>query len=732
MKKLTIRWKFIFSSFGVVLTTVLIICIVVTYTLNKNLVTEVAQFRQLEIEKAKENLKSFVDIAYSLVKETKGAADRGEIATEEIMPLASKQIEQLRYDSGTGYFWINDTGAPIPKMIMHPTVPALNGTILDNPKFNCAQGQGKNLFVAFVDESKETGEGYVDYLWPKPTKDGLTSEQPKLSYVRLFQPLNWIIGTGKYIDDIDAAVAVKKNQAEGLISKLIFSISSISLGLLFLAFFPLLIAAKRIVSPITQCIEFAGKVQDGDLSGFVDVKSRDETGLLANALNNMVETMRQILSDVYEHSALVVMVSNKLADSSDKMSNNSKQVSEQTHSVAAAAEQVASNISSVSDSANNLSQRSQNIATNTNEMSDNVNSVASAVEEMSNSFKAVAKHCSDAQIAASKNQQSSDMASTRIKDLSEAAANIGNVISLIDQITSQTKLLALNATIEAATAGDAGKGFSVVANEVKELAGQTAKATEAISARIIEMQKKTEEVVTMIQEVSVNNQELNEINTSIASAVEEQSVTTAEIARTIAGAAQGTIKVSDEVQEVTVSIQGEISSNINEASLGVIDVSSNIQQVNKGVKESASTAVGNVSFAKEMAKIASELRGSFNRFNLDNRKFDIGMIKAAHISWKLHLESMLNKGAELSLDEIPDHTQCDFGKWLATDNGKGLQSHTGYPEMIRLHGQVHSIAHQIADLHHKGEQKKASELMKKFNTTSQNLFAALDKLYVDD
>ena len=276
------------------------------------------------------------------------------------------------------------------------------------------------------------------------------------------------------------------------------------------------------------------------------------------------------------------------------------------------------------------------------------------------------------------------------------------------------------------------KVFSVVANEVKELAGQTAKATEAISARIIEMQKKTEEVVTMIQEVSVNNLELNEINTSIASAVEEQSVITAEIAETIAGAARGTIKVSDEVQEVTVSIQGEISTNISEASLGVIDVSSNIQQVNKGVRESASTAVGNVAFAKEMAKIASELRGSFSRFKLGMNKFDIGMVKAAHVSCKLHLESMLNKGAELSLDEIPDHTQCDFGKWLATAEGKGLQSHTEYPEMIRLHGQVHSLAHQIAGLHHSREKKKASELMKKFNATSQKLFMALDKLYMDE
>lgn len=729
MKNFTIRWKIILSSFGVVLTTVLIIIAVVTYILKKNYESEITQFRQIEVSKAKESLKSYVDMAIGLAEKTAAAAKRGDITFEEAKKEASLQIEQLRWDSGIGYLWINDTGTPIPRMIMHPTIPTLNGQILDDPKFNCAMGENKNLFVATVEVSRDDGQGYVDYLWPKPTKDGLTVEQPKLSFVKRYEPFGWIIGTGEYIDDIDAAMLAKKNQTESLISKLILSIITISLVLLFLAFFPLLLAAKRIVNPIIECIDFARKIESGDLSGFIDVHTSDETGHLAKALNSMVQTMRKILFDVYQHSALVVMVSNKLADSSDKMSDTSKMVSEQSESVAAATEQVASNISSISESIISLSERSNNIAANSNEMADNVNSVASAVEEMSSSFKSVAKHCSDAQVAARNNHQSSDLASVKIKDLSEAADNIGNVINLIDQITDQTKLLALNATIEAARAGDAGKGFSVVANEVKELASQTAKATETISSRITEMQKKTQEVVVIIQEVSINNQELNEINTSIASAVEEQSMTTSEIAGTIAGTANGVGKVSGEVQEVTGTIRNEISTNIKEASLGVTEVSSNIQQVNKGVGDNAAIAIGNVTFAKEMAKIASELKESFNRFNLGKQKFDIGMIKAAHIAWKLHLETMLNKGKKLSVDEIPDHTQCDFGKMLASVEGDVLKSHKRYPDMVQHHEQVHALAHQIADLYHKGQEGRAADLMEKFNKTSKSLFAALDEMY---
>lgn len=731
MKFFSIRWKFITSSFGVLLIAVFIISLVVTFILNKNLKSEVTQYQQLEITDTKETLKTYVDIAFALAERAHSAARNGEMTIEQAKEKAAQQIELLRWDSGVGYLWINDTTLPFPRMIMHPTAPALNGEILGDPKYNCALGQKKNLFAAMVEVSNNTGEGFVDYLWPKPTEDGLTVEQPKLSYVKRYEPFGWIIGTGKYVDDIEAAVAVKKDQSENLISRLNYSISLTSVALLFLAFFPLLYAASRIVTPISNCIDFAGRIGQGDLSGFITVNSRDETGLLARALNRMVKTMRQILWDVYEHSALVVMVSNKLAESSGKMATTSRQVSDQSNSVAAAAEQVASNISSVSGSVGSVSERSNIIAANTNEMADNVTSVASAVEEMSNSFKSVARHCADAQLAAAKNLESSDLASSQINDLREAAENIGSVISMIDQITDQTKLLALNATIEAARAGEAGKGFSVVASEVKELAGQTAKATDTISARIVEMQKKTSEVVNMIQEVSIKNQELNDINTSIASAVEEQSMTSAEIAETIAGTARGTSEVSKGVQEVTGTIQNEISINIKEASLGVTEVSSNIQVVNKGVKENAASSVGNVAFAREMAKIATELRNSFDRFKLGKHKFDIGMIKAAHIAWKLHLESMLQDGTEISPDEIPDHTQCDFGKLLATAQGNVIKSHPIYPEMAHHHEKIHSLAYQIADLHLKGQQNKAAQLMEEFKATSANLFEALDRIYTE-
>ncbi|MCP4346290.1 MAG: PAS domain-containing protein [Desulfobacterales bacterium] len=146
-------------------------------------------------------LKNIIDIAVSVIEEKKDLLRNGKLTLEQVQHEAMLQIKKMRYDRGVGYIWINDTGLPYPRMIMHPTVPSLDSTVLDDSKYDCAFGKKKNLFQAFVEICNEKGEGFVDYLWPKPTKDGLGKDQPKLSYVRLVKEWNWVIGTGIYVDD---------------------------------------------------------------------------------------------------------------------------------------------------------------------------------------------------------------------------------------------------------------------------------------------------------------------------------------------------------------------------------------------------------------------------------------------------------------------------------------------------------------------------------------------------
>lgn len=160
----------------------------------------------------KQEIKTNVNLSIEIVDGYYQEFLNGRYTEEEAKVKAINHIKKIRYSDGVGYFWINDTGRPFPKMVMHPTLPELDNQILDSPDFNYALGRGENLFKAFVDVTTEYGEGYVDYMWPKPTPEGLTEIQPKISFVKLYKNWNWIIGSGLYIDDIDKEVNLRINR----------------------------------------------------------------------------------------------------------------------------------------------------------------------------------------------------------------------------------------------------------------------------------------------------------------------------------------------------------------------------------------------------------------------------------------------------------------------------------------------------------------------------------------
>ena len=165
------------------------------------------------------NLQHTVNLAVSLVRPYIDAAAKGEIPLPEAQKLASERVQAMRYDGGTGYLWINDMTEPKPRMIMHPTLPALNGKILDDAKFDCAMGKKQNLFQAMVEACKARKEGFVNYIWPKPAKDGLTTPEPKLSYVQLIPEWNWVVGTGVYVQD--ATLTVTRDDVNSILKSVL-------------------------------------------------------------------------------------------------------------------------------------------------------------------------------------------------------------------------------------------------------------------------------------------------------------------------------------------------------------------------------------------------------------------------------------------------------------------------------------------------------------------------------
>jgi methyl-accepting chemotaxis protein len=218
-------------------------------------------------------------------------------AKRDILNKITTDIKAMRYADGTGYFWINDDTQPYPKMVMHPTIPNLDGRVLDDPRYNNAMGKKQNLFKAFLDITQHDGEGFVDYLWPKPTADGLTRKQPKLSYVKRHKPLGWIIGTGVYIDSIEESVARKKVQLDREINALIMKISMIAIVIIVITVTISFAFANTLARPIEQLTQIAENISLGkDLNRSIPESNRkDEIGTLAQAVDRLKTSVKIML-----------------------------------------------------------------------------------------------------------------------------------------------------------------------------------------------------------------------------------------------------------------------------------------------------------------------------------------------------------------------------------------------------------------------------------------------------
>ncbi len=231
-------------------------------------------------------------------------------AVAEKLGETTSDIRKIRY--GAEYFWINDVGRPVPKMVMHPMRPELDGQVLDRPEFQLAvDGREQNLFAAFRDLTEATGEGYAQYQWPRLGTDGKPGPvAAKLSYVKRYAPLGWVIGTGRHVDDIEAAIAQKTAAAEAQVSALIRRITVASLLIVLGAVLAGVLLASTLTRPITQLVRLTRAIAEDDqhLSRRVGLRTRDEIGELAREFDVMAEKVDRSLRRVREQRELLQSV----------------------------------------------------------------------------------------------------------------------------------------------------------------------------------------------------------------------------------------------------------------------------------------------------------------------------------------------------------------------------------------------------------------------------------------
>ena len=342
-----------------------------------------------------------------------------------------------------------------------------------------------------------------------------------------------------------------------------------------------------ITKPLSKGVELSKAMAAGDMTRTMDVDQKDEIGVLAKSLNEMAGNLRKMITDVSKGVASVNTSSNQLTEISDQMSSGADDTANRSGQVAAAAEEMSTN--------------QNTIAAAMEQASINVNMVATATEEMSATINEIAHNSTRAKEITNQAVDQSQKASVRVNELGRAADEINKVTEAITEISEQTNLLALNATIEAARAGEAGKGFAVVANEIKDLAKQTAAATLDIKSKIQGIQEATGITVKEINEISKVIADVDLIVATIATAVEEQTATTREIAENVSQASSGITEVNENVAQSS-TVAGEIAADIAEVNNSAKKMSRN----SSTVKESAG----------ELSKIANSLKGMIEKFNV--------------------------------------------------------------------------------------------------------------------
>lgn len=504
------------------------------------------------LDTKRNELSHLVQSAVSVVSAFDKKVGEGTISLKEAQTQAKATIASMHYD-GKQYFWINDMQ---PSMIMHPVKPALNGKDMSQFK----DPNGLRLFVEFVNKVQEKGKGFVQYMWAKP---GYKDPQPKLSYVSGYTSWGWIIGTGVYIDDLNIMFWANTRQ-------MLITAFSILAAMIVLSVF----LARSITQPLSLMTQTMKKLADGQLDIDVPAKDRtDEIGEMSKAVdvfrnnakrNKQMEREQEEQKHHTEQEKQAVMI--QMADDFDI---NVGGIVETVSSASAELQATAQSMAGISEQ---TSHQAAQASIASQETSANVQSVATATEEMTSTIGEISQQVAQASGASRLAVEEVGNTSQQMVALAETANKIGQVVELISGIAEQTNLLALNATIESARAGEAGKGFAVVAGEVKQLANQTAKATNEISQQINDIQNATKQASGSMENVADAIGKVDEISTAIAAAMEEQSAATQEIANSVHQAAAGTEQVNDNISSVTQASQeagtasGEVMSAAGELS----------------------------------------------------------------------------------------------------------------------------------------------------------------------
>lgn len=514
MSNFSLRNKLLLLSLFPLILTLLILMSVSYYVEKEALDDEVVTFKTKLVGERKQQIKEATEIAAGIVQYQISLKDQGNV---------NQALRDIRFGSA-GYFFIYDSKG---KNIFHALLPALEG----QDKIDMTDPRGTKIIVGLLNAAQR-GDGHFSYYYQKPN----TNEQiEKLSYVTMVPGTDWMLGTGAYIDDIEAVVEdYRITVTEQMVDKS-YGLLLIALLLTGFAAFIIMIAAHRMVVPIQKMAENLNDIAkgEGDLTKRLLVKGEDEIAQLGQSFNLFVDKLQTIIGDVASATTKVKEAANAIHDQTKVMSSQLISHNNETDQVVTAITEMSSTASEV---AQNTTQVAEATQAATGDVANAQRCVDASLEEIAGLMEQI------------------NHAAGSIQSLSEQSQKINSVLSVIGGIAEQTNLLALNAAIEAARAGEQGRGFAVVADEVRNLASRTQASTLEINEMLSALHKLVAQAVKTMEDsqqscvrsvassraiseslgsVTSAVTAINDMSTQIATAATEQSSVTEEINRNV-------------------------------------------------------------------------------------------------------------------------------------------------------------------------------------------------------